>query len=333
MAQSAPPIGKEGNVGIAGNRSWRWWAPAMLGTVALASVAHAESGASLERSTFVVEVGEQRIQQRVGSAFVLPGERLPLAIAAALPSQSFHASAAQGTLRAQRERWMWTAPSRPGLYPLSIVEEHSGERVRLNVFVLVPFRRMRHGMLNGYPIGSYPHPHAASFYRPPAGFIEVTRDNQDTELSPHFRLRQFVCKQESRYPKYAVVRPELITKLESVLEAVNERGIAASTLAIMSGYRTPRYNRRLGNTRYSAHQWGGAADVFVDEDGDGVMDDLNGDGRSDYRDTLVLAEIVEQIESSESGVHLIGGLGRYHSSESHGPFVHVDVRGYPARWG
>jgi hypothetical protein len=207
--------------------------------------------------------------------------------------------------------------------------------MRLNAFVMVPFERVRRGALNGYPIGSYPRrpSRLESFYRPPAGFIEVTRDNEDTALSPHFRLRQFVCKQESRYPKYVVLRPELLAKLEGLLEALNERGIDATTLEVMSGYRTPRYNRRLGNVPTSAHLWGGAADVFVDEDGDGMMDDLNGDGRVDVGDTLVLSEIVEQIEASQTHIRLIGGLGRYHSNEAHGPFVHVDVRGYRARWG
>jgi hypothetical protein len=319
---------------------WNDWrrrsTPVLVGLIASTVMVHAAGGyaAGAEASHFVAQVGEQRITGSIGSAFVLPGERLSLAILAALPSQRFHLVAPQGALRGSDDGWMWTAPMRPGLYPLSIAEDGGDQRLRVNVFVMVPFQRVRRGALNGYPIGRYPRPYRTSFFRPPAGFIEVTRDNEDTELSPHFRLRQFVCKQSSGYPKYVVLRPELITKLEAVLAEVNRRGIRAETLAVMSGYRTPFYNRRLRNTRYSVHQWGGAADVYVDEDGDGVMDDLNGDGRSDYRDTLVLAEIVERIESAESGVHLVGGLGRYHSSEGrHGPFVHVDVRGYRARWG
>jgi len=318
-------------VGSSRNNWRRRWTAVVSGLVALTLLIHGRHAAAATH--FVAQVGEQRIVQSVGSAFVLPGERLSLAILAALPAQEFQVVAAHGTLHGGDDGWTWTAPSRPGLYPLSIVELNGDQRMRINVFVMVPYQRVRRGALNGYAIGRYPRGYPTSFYRPPAGFIEVTRDNEDTELSPHFRLRQFLCKQGSSYPKYAVVRSELIAKLEAVLAAVNRLGIPAKTLAVMSGYRTPLYNRRLGNTRYSVHQWGGAADVFVDEDGDGVMDDLNGDGRSDYRDTLVLAEIVERIETSESGVHLVGGLGRYHSREGHGPFVHVDVRGYRARWG
>lgn len=36
----------------------------------------------------------------------------------------------------------------------------------------------------------------------------------------------------------------------------------------MSGYRTPYHNVPvLGNSAYSRHRWGGAANVFVDERG------------------------------------------------------------------
>jgi hypothetical protein len=205
----------------------------------------------------------------------------------------------------------------------------------LNAFVMVPFDKLRRGAVNGYAIGRYPHrpPIDEPFYRPPAGFIEVTRENQETLISPHFRLKQFVCKQGSRYPKYLVLREELVDKLELVLEVLNERGVDATTLHVMSGYRTPLYNRALGNVSWSAHLWGGAADVFVDEDGDGVMDDLDGNGVVDARDTRVLTKIVEEIDHSDDDVRLVGGLGRYRANHVRGAFVHVDVRGYRARWG
>ena len=48
-------------------------------------------------------------------------------------------------------------------------------------------------------------------------------------------------------------------------------GIDASTFRILSGYRTPFYNRSIGNeTHYSRHVYGDAADIYVDEDGDGT---------------------------------------------------------------
>jgi hypothetical protein len=289
-----------------------------------------------ERAGFEVEIGDRTIVEPIASAFVLPGQRVPIEVSDARSADRLQLTAASGVLRREHAAlWSWTAPARTGLYRLSIVDSDSGRKMTINAFVMVPFDEVRRGTLNGYEIGRYPRrpPIDEPFYRRPAGFIEVTRENQETLLSPHFHLKQFVCKQGSRYPKYLVLREELVDKLERLLEALNDRGIEATTLHVMSGYRTPRYNRALGNVAHSAHLWGGAADVFVDEDGDGVMDDLDGNGVVDSRDTRVLSEIVDELDASENDARLIGGLGRYRANHGHGPFVHVDVRGYRARWG
>ena len=64
----------------------------------------------------------------------------------------------------------------------------------------------------------------------------------------------------------------------------------------MSGYRTPHYNKAIGNGQFSRHVWGGAADVFVDEDGNGVMDDLNRDGNVTRADSAWLSRFVDGME-------------------------------------
>ena len=102
----------------------------------------------------------------------------------------------------------------------------------------------------------------------------------------------------------------------------------------MSGYRTPFYNRAIGNVKYSRHLWGGAADIFIDEDPkDGTMDDLNRDGIINYKDAAVLYDIVDDLYGKPFYRIFMGGLGRYKKTANHGPFVHVDVRGFRARWG
>ena len=68
-----------------------------------------------------------------------------------------------------------------------------------------------------------------------------------------------------------------------------------------------------------------------DGNGDGRMDDLNRDGRVNSRDAKLLAKVLEGVEQEHG--ELVGGLGVYPATRSHGPFVHVDVRGVPARWG
>jgi hypothetical protein len=130
-----------------------------------------------------------------------------------------------------------------------------------------------------------------------------------------------------------VLRERLLLKLEALLAAVNEAGFRASTFTVMSGYRTPAYNRGLKNGAYSRHIYGDAADVFIDEDGDGVMDDLNENGRSDLGDAQVLRELIEGWSNESWFQAFIGGLGLYDATRQHGPYVHVDARGYAARWG
>ena len=102
----------------------------------------------------------------------------------------------------------------------------------------------------------------------------------------------------------------------------------------MSGFRTPQYNANGGETSgradLSRHQYGDAADVWV-ENGAGRMADLNRDGRVDTRDAAILAEAADRVERAHP--ELAGGVGIYRANRAHGPFVHIDVRGSRARWG
>src|SRR5205085_11688976 len=105
-------------------------------------------------------------------------------------------------------------------------------------------------------------------------------------------------------------------------------------MAVMSGFRTPRYNVAGGNTggraSLSRHMYGDAADVFVDNDGNGRSDDLNGDGTVDVRDAEVVGRAAEAVEKKYPS--LVGGVGVYKACCGHGPFTHIDTRGYRARW-
>jgi uncharacterized protein YcbK (DUF882 family) len=66
----------------------------------------------------------------------------------------------------------------------------------------------------------------------------------------------------------------MLIKLEALLEAANANGWEAKSFYVMSGFRTPYYNSSIGNdTSSSRHLYGGAADIWIDNDGDGQMDD------------------------------------------------------------
>ena len=200
-----------------------------------------------------------------------------------------------------------------------------------------PFTDKVNGRIGQYAIGFWPGERkrvSSVAYRNPNGFLEVTPENQDTRISEHFRVRDFLTKgQVGIWPKYLVLREELVDKLELVIADLNARGIAVKRMAVMSGFRTPQYNGPGGDGRsgVSRHMYGDAADVFVDNDNNGRMDDLNRDGKTDHRDARVILESVERVERRHPD--LAGGVGVYRATSAHGPFAHVDVRGWRARWG
>jgi hypothetical protein len=154
----------------------------------------------------------------------------------------------------------------------------------------------------------------------------------DTRLSPHFTLRQCVCKQVSGYPKFVVLQPSLLVLLERLLAEVRASGVAIDTFGVISGYRTPYYNKRIGNVPTSRHVYGDAFDFFVDGDGDGLMDDLNRDGQRNRADVDWLFSLIENFSRKSDNALLVGGIGRYYRASHHGGFIHVDTRGYRARW-
>jgi len=174
----------------------------------------------------------------------------------------------------------------------------------------------------------------ATNYENPVGFIEVTPDNANTRLSDHFRLNDFLTHDQDRvWPKYVVLREALLDKLELVLSTMEAQGVPTRSAHVLSGFRAPYYNAGLvaeGAARASRHQFGDASDIIIDNDRDGRMDDLNRDGRVDFRDTEVILRAVERVERTYP--ELVGGLGLYAGMGPSGPFAHIDVRGSRARW-
>ena len=302
------------------------------------SQANEWSGYTPQRAPFPVTFNNERLWRRINSAFVLPGDEIFLSVIDTQKRAEYTIRSSLGPERLlASRRWYWTAPADIGIYPVKITNTRTGSSISLNVFVMIPLNRIQDGHLNGYHIGQYPTEALRQLpaYNPPRGLIEITSENEDIFVSPHFRLRQFICKQEGDYPKYMILDARLLATLEQLLEMVNARGYRAQTFSIMSGYRTPYYNRAIGNrTTYSRHLWGDAADIFIDEEPrDGKMDDLNQDGVIDTHDADVIYQLIENASEPHLQQILMGGLARYRETSSHGPFIHVDARGSYARWG
>lgn len=113
------------------------------------------------------------------------------------------------------------------------------------------------------------------------------------KLSEHFDSSEFTCK-------CGCGEFWIVDKLIRLLEAM--RAKCGCPLIINSGYRCPEHNAAVGGVPNSQHVLGTAADVQLP---DGMTVDE-------------LANIAEECGAD--------GIGKYDWG------VHVDVRGYKARW-
>ena len=115
----------------------------------------------------------------------------------------------------------------------------------------------------------------------------------DFPVSKHFRLWEF----ESKPTRSVRLSPDLVARLQRL------RDLLSRPVIVLSGYRTPEHNARVGGVAGSFHMQGLAADV--------TWEGFEIDG------AVQLAE--------QTG---FDGIGRYPRKG----FLHVDVRGYWARW-
>lgn len=130
------------------------------------------------------------------------------------------------------------------------------------------------------------------------------KEEMHMKIGTYFDDYEFSCKCE----RHAVdgqghnVLDHIIDKrLVDVLDRIRER--LGVPITVNSGYRCPEHNAEVGGVFDSQHVLGTAADITYD----GV-------------DVDYLAEIAEECGAD--------GIGKYY----HQDFVHVDVRGYAARW-
>lgn len=120
--------------------------------------------------------------------------------------------------------------------------------------------------------------------------------------SEHFSVPEFRCHDGTDLPlRYYASTQLLMDQLEVLREHLGK------PIRIMSGYRSPKHNKRQGGRKSSRHLLGQAADIRVD----GVAP----------RDVADAVELLIR-----AGRMKQGGLGRYAS------FTHYDVRGRRARW-
>ena len=148
------------------------------------------------------------------------------------------------------------------------------------------------------------------------------------------------------YPQYVALDWTLLRKYEDLIELMHSSGVEFSKFRLIYGFRSPVYNhtamQRDGEvtlkTWFSMHQYGRAMDMIIDEDGDLVLDDLNGDGFHDVDDAVEVMKYVNVLDRryrEQGRIEMVGGAGLYYDHDFferpvQSPYVHMDVRGYLA---
>ncbi len=245
----------------------------------------------------------------------------------------------------------WITPSAPGDYRIKVDVNLSYEIEPGNIktthkaftltgIVSVPAEFMHDGVIDGFTIGIHPLPKDDSnirqFYNPPSHYYELNRDNWGLHMSEHFKLGQMGFDNDEDLPQYSALDYELVRKMESIMTELEAWGYPHKISFIGGGFISPKNNiTRCNKVRAAAsmsrHMFGDAIDFIVDEDGDGVMDDMDGDGLVSLTDAIVIREIVDYLEEQDKCK--IGGVGVYSPPRNSKVQLHVDTRGYKARWG
>lgn len=317
-----------------------------------------------------LEVNGQEISPLVPTLFLLPGDPLIIQVQKEMSQPAGNKSNSrlepddwsvlfngQPMKFDGYNRFTGTVPQDPGFYPLKFINQPPSNQGSASfnfnqgslrekvvpaflVIVLHPFSKIKNGFLDQYSMGFYPNPEdapekiipksARSFYLPPKGFIEVTASNREVFISQNYRLQDFICHLNVPFPQFIALSPALLLKLEWLTLSLKQfTQNPEARLTILSGFRPPRYNQSVFGAVWSRHIYGDAADIILDlSPKDNQMDDLNQDGRIDREDILILYKLIEEIDLVNG---LPGGVGIF-SRGKNGPSLHIDTRGYKARW-
>jgi len=263
--------------------------------------------------------------------FTLPGEpvEFPLAIGGRADSLGYQWVRIADSTASGEERPLTAeppvAPKEAGFYRLAVVRGGAREIVdEPTLAVMVPFDRKLGAWLNGYRIGTYLAERVRGRHDVPEGFLEVRPELLDLQLTKHLKLGDFVTHddQENVWPKYVAINPRLLDKLELVLADVGGSARPELMIDVHSGFRSPDHNREVRRAASdSRHQYGDAADIQID---------ANGDGKITMTDEIRVMLAVERVE--EAHPDLVGGLGMYTSRRYRTPYLHIDTRGKRSRW-
>lgn len=292
---------------------------------------------SNEHANFSIVYDDLKIPLKIFSIFVMPGEEIKFSIAEEDRGQMYQIELG-GKIFESESSFTWQAQSESGHYQATIKEKNndsSASEIKINVFVLHSHQEKNGQYLENFRIGHYPEipVDKSEYYTKPDGFLKIEESLLEVNLTPHFKMEQFLTSQSEKLPQFIAIQESLLLKLEFFLEEVNNAGYQADTFGIVSLYRSPYFNKELGNnTDLSRHLFGDAADIYIDNSGNEWMDDLNEDGNSTRADADILYDLAVKFDQKEEFSALQGGVSSYKGNGVRGPFIHIDTRGFHVSW-
>lgn len=241
------------------------------------------------------------------------------------------------------------------------------QEAELRLLTPVSSSQMVGGILDGYEIGEYPDPWDPETHRKyqissrwyethperyqvPDFFYKVEAHTRDMEIAPDqtlgFWAIDFPWKSYG-LPQYIALDLQLVRKITDLLNVMRADGYRITRFVSIYGFRSPRFNLGTILTNpetnlkeaFSMHQYGRAIDLVIDENGDGNLDDLNGDGIVDIHDAAVIMYYANQLDRqyrAERRMELVGGAGLYTHNDfvervralGQSPYIHIDTRGF-----
>jgi hypothetical protein len=154
-------------------------------------------------------------------------------------------------------------------------------------------------------------------------FYVIPRKGIYKKIFLQHRISSFISGEQTRRGRwfsrsafyYICIDDGLLKTAFDLEAALRKRGYNSAAFHIISAYRSPSHNDRVGGARNSMHLYGKAFDLRVG--------DINRSGRADQRDKKIVYSILDRELIRDEG-----GLGLYPRTM----VLHMDVRGRGDRW-
>lgn len=155
-----------------------------------------------------------------------------------------------------------------------------------------------------------------------AVYYKIPQKDIYKKLVGNFRVKDFLPKdfyyKQALYGRktfiYALLEKKMLFQVLAFQNELEAQGFDKNAFVITNGYRHPAFNEEIKGAKQSKHILGQAVDI--------TAKDVNRDGQINQEDKKIILAVAEKVVGNQ------GGVGLYPGTLS----IHMDCRGYKARW-